>query len=237
MALHAARAALLPAALLLLLSPAAHAAKPCTCTDLPALEQELRDQEWLRHAFEQYTPVSSYQLSAKDTKDLQQRVKAKFDKYKASPAGGGSGPGAASLGVDTNVRTCLLRMFDPPDAQGNQTSKPFVEATYEPASCELMRRFAIDHEKQHQKVCKAKWKDGTQDDYTDVAFFAADDVKAYEAGIATLRKGMEKLAARCGRQPSTRQVKNAPKDVPPPAPRPKLDDARKLSAALGKGKK
>jgi polyhydroxyalkanoate synthesis regulator phasin len=175
------------------------------CDSLPALEQELAEQQWLRNKFREYTRQSDYQLTASDVGDLQQRVTNAFNRQ-FGRGDGGSGGRTAQPAMGTRVWTkdCDL-VFYVKDAAGNNVpgpdGKPKVEPydrkKLAPFQCKEVLDFMEKHEQRHRDTCRKSWKGGTQADWQKVEFVATDEVKAYEAGINVLEKAIAKLKAQC----------------------------------------
>src|SRR4051794_28091281 len=91
-----------------LLAPSLAKAATCDkCSDLPKLEKELFEQEWLQDQFRQYAEYKSHvtptaeekKYQGADVAALQREVTAAFNKWLKSPAGGGGGVGGAELGT------------------------------------------------------------------------------------------------------------------------------------------
>ncbi|MBI4913709.1 MAG: hypothetical protein HY823_13315 [Acidobacteria bacterium] len=175
------------------------------CEDYPKLMKELKEQEWLRSKFHEYSPWSSYQLSASDVEDLQRRVTRSFNEWLNTPAGGG-GAGAPAMG--TNPDDCTLVFFvKGPD--GKTTIKPYDEKWMRDHYCPTVLAFMKAHEASHQRTCRelgAKNKNFL----TRPEFVAADEVKAYEAGIRVLEKAINDLAKRCHEEGTTATYKLDP---------------------------
>lgn len=183
--------ALLPLAL-----RAQGAASPPTCDrceDLPRLMQELKEQEWLRDKFHDYSPWSSYQLSAADVTDLQQKVQRAFTEWLHTPQGGTGGEAAPTMGTDPD--TCRL-VFYVKGADGKSTTKPYDEKAMKAQYCKTVLDFMLAHEASHQQTCRALGKKNKAF-LSRPEFVAADEVKAYEAGIRVLEKAINDLANRC----------------------------------------
>lgn len=230
---------------LLLTSPALAAGKSSgpprcdRCRDLPMLESQLFQQEFLRKAFQEYVDwkvpsvPSGYDGTGRDF--MVETITAQFNAYLNSPAGGGGGRGAAELGTDFD--NCKL-VFYVKDAKGKnvidpKTKKektiPFDEKAYRAKNCKAIADYLLTHENQHVADCKSQKRD-----ISAWQVYAAYDVRAYAAGIANLRKSIAALASRCGWQGSTNKTKqdsegNEVDVVPTP------DEVKKLAHALKKG--
>lgn len=169
------------------------------CEDLPRLMQELKEQEWLRDKFREYSPWSSYQLSASDVTDLQNRVLNAFNTWQKAPSGGGGGAGEPTMG--TNPENCQL-VFYVKGADGKTTIQPYDDKAMKARYCGAVLAFMKAHEASHQRTCRdlgAKNKGflGRPE------FVAADEVKAYEAGIRALEKAINELAKKCKEEGTT----------------------------------
>jgi len=209
------------------------------CQDLPMLEAQLFQQEFLRKAFEDYVAwkvpavPKGYDGTGKDF--MVETVTADFNRYLNSPAGGGGGSGAAELGTDFD--TCKL-VFYVKDARGknvidSKTKKektvPFDEKAYRAKNCKAVADYLLTHENQHVADCKAQKRD-----LSAWQVYAAYDVRAYAAGIANLRKSIAQLATQCGWEGSTRATKEDSEGkqvsvVPTP------DEVKKLAQVLKRG--
>jgi hypothetical protein len=209
------------------------------CEDLPMLENQLFQQEFLQKRFEDYvvyklpTLPKGYDGTAKDY--MVEQIIAAFNAYLNSPAGGGGGVGSAELG--TEYDSCKL-VFYVKDAKGKnvidpntkkQKTIPFDEKAYREKNCKAIADYLLAHENQHVADCKSEKRD-----ISAWQVYAAADVRAYGAGIANLRKSIAKLASECGWQGSTRKTKddrqgNPVNVVPTP------DQVKKLAQTLKKG--
>lgn len=169
------------------------------CEDLPRLLQELKEQEWLRDKFHDYSPWSSYQLSAADVTELQDKVRRGFTEWLHTPQGGSGGEGAPAMGTDP--ATCKL-VFYVKGADGKTTIKPYDEKAMKQQYCPTVLAFMLAHEAAHQRTCRAL---GAKQKafLTRPEFVAADEVKAYEAGIRVLEKAINDLADRCKEEGTT----------------------------------
>jgi hypothetical protein len=218
------------------------------CADLPKLERELYEQEYLLYLYREYTPGDPlYYYDPRYLKmPLGKRVGKRFREWLGTPAGGGEAKGgSAEAMVAYWLKGCPI-VLPVLDAQGEvkygkddiPETKPFNEAEYRKKNCKEMADFVIAHEKEHQRECEKKWKDKTTADYQDARFIAADEVRGYREGIKNLRETIAKLASECGWTGSTNPVKkDGTKTIPTPDEIQKLkDNVRKTSAAVQKGK-
>jgi hypothetical protein len=170
------------------------------CEDLPSLMQELKEQEWLRDKFYQYSPwEKGYQLSASDVEDLQAKVKHAFNAWQKAPSGGGGGEGEPTMG--THPDDCRL-VFYVQDAEGKTSTQPYDEAKMKARYCPAVLAFMLAHEASHQRTCRALGKKNKAF-LSRPEFVAADEVKAYEEGIRVLEKAINDLAARCKEEGTT----------------------------------
>lgn len=219
-------------ALLLLLAPAAAlGAEPTPagprcdqCQDLAGLLQEIKEQEWLRDKFREYTPDSSYQLMAADVAELQQKVQSAFNKWLDSPEGGGGGrSGAPAMGTDP--QSCKLVFYDK-DASGKQVTKPYDRKVLERFYCKTTIDFMLAHERSHAATCRHLKKQGKSGLFTKPAYVAADEVKAYEEGLKVLRKASNEMQKKCSKIASAR--------IPQPGGEPAAYAQADIDAALGR---
>lgn len=217
--------------LLLLTAPLLHAApapaaecKPA-CAELPAMERELFNQEFLQDRFNRYM---SYELVANPQMApdpdhpgtqamesmiaaLQREAAAALTRYMRSAAGGGQS-GSAAPGAGTGA-DCKLYLYSP---AGKQI--PYNEDKFRQSHKCWDVEFTLAHEGQHVADCKAGKK--INEEYES---YIASDVRAYGAGVRALRKIIAATAARCGWKGSTRARKPNPVDredqdvVPTPA--------------------
>jgi hypothetical protein len=161
--------------------------------------KELKEQEWLRSRFYSFSPWEKvYPFTAGSVKDLQTRVQDAFNAWLKTPAGGG-GVGEPTMG--TNPADCKL-VFFVKDVKGNVTIQPYDEKQMKQRFCKTILNYMLAHEASHQKTCQAL---GAKNKafLTAPEFVAADEVKAYEAGIKVLEKAINDLAARCKQEGTT----------------------------------
>jgi hypothetical protein len=166
--------ALLVAGLLAL--PAAGAGKKksptCNrCKDLPMLEQQLFQQEFLRDQFNEYvirkvpTRPADFQGDGTGLEYMRATIIAAFNAYLNSPAGGGGGSGQAELGTD--FENCKLVFYvkgkDGKNVIDPKTKKektvPFNEDQYRAKNCKPIADYLLAHENQHVADCKSDPKD------------------------------------------------------------------------------
>ena len=169
------------------------------CEDLPSLMKELKEQEWLRSRFYTFSPWEKvYPRTAGSVKDLQTRVQNAFNAWLKTPEGGG-GVGEPTMG--TNPEDCKLAFFLK-DADGNTSILPYDEKQMKQRFCKTILDYMLAHEASHQRTCRAL---GAKNKafLTVPEFVAADEVKAYEAGIKALVKTINDLAARCKEKGTT----------------------------------
>lgn len=227
--------------LLLSLLPAGHAAAGSSCNrcrDLPALERELFEQEWLQHEFHEYAlgnkrpPPPAPDKSWSDS--LAAQVLADFQSWLRSPAGaGGSKSAAPELG--TNWKDCSLAGYRAV-RKGKKVEYeeiPFEEKKYRKKHCPALADYLIAHEQKHVDQCK-KYRDSTRVDLGNFMDYAAFDTEAYGAGIRNLRSSIAKLAKECGWQGSTQETKQNPEDREQEDVVPTLKEARELAKSLRK---
>ncbi len=220
-----------------LFSPAAgFAAKgPCQCKDLPAMEQELFEQEWLQREFYEYllgnksppTPGPK-QTSARA---LSNQVTRAFNQWRRSAAGGGGqGGGGAALGM--SWATCSLVSYK------GKKEVPFDEPKLRAQNCKEVADFLIAHEQKHVDQCnKFTASKNLRQNPNSWMDYAAFDVEAYGAGIQELRKSIAELAKKCGWAGSTHATKKNAIDGQEVDVVPTLQEAKALAKALqGSGK-
>ncbi|HVO31484.1 MAG TPA: hypothetical protein VMV18_12130 [bacterium] len=193
-----------------LLVPSLASAASCSdCKDLPRLEKELFEQEFLQQAFRQYANYEKNIPAKKgdetDVEALQRSVTADFNAWLHSPAGGGNrnAHGGAAWGTG---RDCNLVIYLPgKNKDGSPKTAPFDDAAqkkFRADNCDAITDYLLAHEAVHQKSCK-----DALDIFDDPRIYAADDVRAYGAGIRSLRKYIRTLAESCGWEGSTSETK------------------------------
>ena len=201
---------------------------PCNrCSDLPRLNKELSEQQFVRDKFQEFIDWRLPPI-AKPTDDDKKKkmgptalmvdfINAEFSQYLHSPGGGG-GHGRATLGTD--LANCGLVLYPTDDKgdnltdkDGNEitcpTNKDEVKAMYCPAVADMM----LTHEGQHQIDCRNNKKSSQPIDLSEWRNYAAYDVRGYTAGIANLRKSIAELSKKCGWKGSTNKTKKMP--LPP----------------------
>ncbi len=145
-------------------------------------------------------------------KDLQTRVQAAFNAWLKTPAGGG-GAGEPTMG--TNPENCQL-VFYVKDADGHTSIQPYDEKAMKQRYCKAILDYMLAHEASHQRTCRALGaKNKAFLNAPD--FVAADEVKAYEAGIKSLEKAINALAARCKEKGTTAKYRLDPNQEISPA--------------------
>ncbi len=237
---------------------AVRAEQECRCADLPALENDLFQQEYLQLRFREYDvhdPLGAYSAGIDD---IQRNVRAKFDCYMElgttdtndpaftacfrttrqgqadQPATGGGKKSEVPAETDPSSSACKIRLNMPDGTKLDLTAgneKKWRDRAKSP--CKAVNDFLLAHERSHQQVCKQSWGGNTQTDYQKGDFFAADDARAYGAGIRQLRKSIAALAHQCGWEGSTaatRKSKDKEKQDVDVVPTP--ERARELATAL-----
>lgn len=204
------------------------------CAELPAMQQQLFQQELLQARFKKYLDydiVPSPQMVPDPERpgkkvletmiDAMQRDAAEaLARHMASPAGGGTAGSAAAAAGTTD--SCEIKLI-----QGEKVSA-FDEASYRKTHRCWDADFLIAHEQQHVADCKAGVKINA-----DYHSYAASDVRAYGVGVRALRRHIAGTARRCGWKGSTRPDRKNPVDqrdqavVPTPAEVQQLVDALK----------
>lgn len=183
------------------------------CEDLPSLMKELKEQEWLRSKFYEYSPwEKGYQLSASDVEDLQAKVQSAFNGWLKTPKGGG-GVGEPAMGTDT--QDCKL-VFFVKGADGKTSTQPYDEAKMKARYCPAILNYMLAHERSHQRTCRALG--AKHKAFLSLPeFVAADEVKAYEEGIRALEKAINDLAKKCKEEGTTATYKLDPNQKITPA--------------------
>jgi hypothetical protein len=161
---------------------------------------------------------------------------------------------SAELGTNVFDKKCALEHYKHNadgsivlDKDKNPITEPTTPKDYrnrkdQGNNCKIDNDFVLAHEAQHAKVCTKAWAGGHGSDYQNPSFFAADDAKAYGAGIKALRAGLAKLSKDCGWEGSSNPKKNDKNKPDKNKPNDKVDtvptpeQAKKLSSALMKGR-
>jgi hypothetical protein len=202
---------------------------PCNrCSDLPRLNKELAEQQWLRDKFQEFIdwrlpPVAKPDDDAEKKKMgptalMVDWIQAAFDAYLGSAAGGGGGKGRATLGTD--LATCGLVLYPADsknknlkDKDGNVITCPTTKAEIKSMYCPAVADYLLTHEGQHQIDCKNNKSSSQPIDLSDWRNYAPYDVRGYTAGIANLRKSIAAVSKSCGWKGSTNKTKKMP--MPP----------------------
>jgi hypothetical protein len=246
------------AGLVVTLPGEARAERACQCRDLPALENDLFQQEYLQVRFREYDgsdPLGAYTGSVDD---VLRNIRAKFDCFQqlgpvptyddafaaclktvkqsqaGKPATGGGQASEVPAETDVGSSACKIKLNLPGGKKVDHN--PANEKTWRDRAggpCKAVNDFLLAHERAHQQVCKSTWGAGKQLDYNKGDFFAADDSRAYGAGIKNLRKSISDLARSCGWEGSsaaTRKSKDKETQDVPVVPTP--ERARELAKAL-----
>jgi hypothetical protein len=198
--------------------------EPCNrCSDLPKLNKELAEQQFLRDKFQEFIDWRLPPLAkTADDKEksagelMRDWVTAEFTKYLNSPEGGGSGFGQPEMGTD--LETCKLVSYPKDDKGKNLKDKdgrpitcPVTKDDIKSMYCPAIADMILTHEGQHQTDCKNNKKSSQPLDLADWRNYAAYDVRGYNAGIANLRKSIAALASKqCGWKGSTNKTKKLP---------------------------
>ena len=247
----------------LLLAPAAFAQeRACSCSDLPRLENQLFEQEFLQRESRKYDktdPLNEGYYDAGSSTNFQNILSRCFDIYISTgntnctaPQSNGEHGGsthdqstaqnnAPAAGTDVFSASCGL--IDVAHGGKPMTASDYRNRKDQGSDCKIDNDFVLAHEAQHQKVCRKEWAAGHGKDYQNPSFFAADDAKAYGAGIKMLRKEIAQLSKDCGWEGSTNEnrpdknSKQDPKHPPPDLPTvPTPDIAKQLANNLMKGR-
>jgi hypothetical protein len=195
------------------------------CAELPTMETELFNQEYLQARFKKYltydvvpvpgpTPDPDHpgkMVQENMIEAMQRDAQEALNRFMESPAGGGQ-KGAAAPGAGTSS-DCVIHLYKP---GGKMIA--YDDASYRKSHKCWDAEFLLSHERQHVVDCKAGLK--INDDYE---AYAASDVRAYGAGVKKLRELVAETAKRCGWKGSTKKDKKNPVDqsdepvVPTPA--------------------
>jgi hypothetical protein len=224
-------------------SPARTAEEKCIprCEELPAMERELFDQEYLQKRFQEYlemnvvpNPEMVEDSDSKGGKRLESMIEAMardaaqaLTRDSQSPAGGGR-KGQAAPGAGTSAE-CKLFVY----VKGKP--KPLEEKKFRGERPCWDAEFVLTHEGQHVEDCKSGVK--ILDVYE---LYAASDVRAYGAGIRKLRELIAQTAGSCGWKGSTNKTKANPVDkkdemvVPTPADVAEIVNALKTNASAAR---
>jgi hypothetical protein len=241
--------ALAPLVVAALAAPLAGAAPkpkgPCQCKDLPAMEQELFEQEWLQREFYEYAlgnkappPPQGKQTTADS---LKAQVLSDFIAWRKSPAGGRTrrGGAAPALGVNWGKCEIVTLQLVKQNKQSAVKERPFDEPEFRSHNCQEVADAFILHEQEHVKQC-TKLHDPSRPLRRDPGHWldsASFDVEAYGEFVKAMRKSIADLASRCGWQGSTNATKKNPVDQQDVDVVPTEEEARRLARALAKGKK
>lgn len=217
------------AALLVAVSSAAAAAhkkpKPiehpdCGCDQLPRIELEIAEQEYLQKLFSQWAAYMP--ATVLTTQNMRDRADTLFNLtfYGApveSPHATGSGGGAA-FGTLYDQPDCpLVRyvydrkgrkvMVESPDSQKEhrqppeyiQKTEPVTEDTYRSKECRALLHYGFVHELHHQKTCENNRDSGQQARWSNLTYYANEDAQAYAAGLKVLQEERARLRQKCAR--------------------------------------
>ena len=213
---------LAPLAALMIAAPghAGTKAPPCGCDDLATVEQQLRDQEFLYGLFSEWSGYLPGSILT--TADMQERavtlLQLTFYGVKSQAPQKDTSGARADLGTILTDASCPIVLYHykdgkpvmvpknpipkgqkpPPDVELVQETSPITEDKYEPnGQCAALVHYTFAHERQHVASCKAQFAANKVDQWARPQFFAADDAKAYKAGIDVLRAERDKLRRQC----------------------------------------
>jgi hypothetical protein len=225
------------ATLAALAAPPMASAEECLpkCTDLPAMEKELFDSEFLQALFKKYVDLDRIPKPTEPGESMidamQREARVGLDEFNGSPAGGGK-KGASAPHAGTTEK-CTLVLY----VKGKPT--PYDDALYRRTHACWDADSLLVHELKHVAHCRAGLEI-----HSDFRLYAASDVQAYGAGARKLRALIAETAGRCGWKGSTRKTKPNPVDkidvmvVPTPAEVKEIVDALKNAPTVaGKGKR
>jgi len=199
---------------------AATKAAPCGCDDLPTVEQQLRDQEFLHGLFSEWSAYLPGSILS--TADMQERavnlLQLTFYGAKSQAPQKDTSGARAELGTILTDESCPIVLYHykdgkpvmvpktpipkgqkpPPEVELVQETSPITEEQYHPkGQCAALVRYTFAHEQQHVASCKAQFAAGKVELWKKPQFFAADDAKAYQAGIDVLRAELDRLHRQC----------------------------------------
>ena len=235
------------------------------CQDLPKLEKEVFEQEFLANLFRQYwmykgpkiTPCPGQSL----TSAMVNSVTAAFNAYLQSAAGGnkravapkaqdcgkgtkqqvvdpckkGNGPGA-SVPFETYGGTCETVVNEPYcDKDGHTQNKQ--DNVDSPEGKKYIESHYCKEIADYLLAHEAQHAADCKNkmDLSDWNNYAMSDAKAYLAGVRNLRSAVAKKAKDCGWEGSTNDTKKGPDDQPMDT-MPTMKQAQSLAKSLG-GKK
>jgi hypothetical protein len=225
-----------------LLAPATARSDECLprCDELPAMERELFEQEFLQDRFKKYLDgdiIPEPQRRPNTDKGefvFESMVDAiardageALTRHNASEAGGGrAGAARGAAGTDAACEVYVLH---------GEKKTPYNDKVFRETHPCWETEFVLAHEAQHVSHCKKGLKIVEQHD-----LYSASDVVAYGAGIRKLRALIAETATRCGWKGSTRKTKPNPVDrkeqmvVPTPADVKEILDALKNAPAAAR---
>jgi hypothetical protein len=212
-----------------LIAPDAFGAAPCGCKNLPQMVQELNEQQFLQRLFSRWSVYMP--LGIETIGDLVDHATVQFNDafYGGSGAAGTASGGHAAFGTKFRDANCPIvqYLYDKKgrplkNKDGTQKTVPVSEKTLQTKDCASIVDYLFAHERSHQATCKNLVKQGKTALWDNPEFYAADDAKAYQAGIDVLSKEIASLAGKCGWNSSSKNRL------------PDLDQAKKLAKRAAK---
>lgn len=206
-----------------------YAAAPCGCKDLPVLVKELTEQQFLQQLFAKWSVYMPREITT--TASLRDHAVQQFNDafYGTGAAAGTASGGHAAYGTDLESAECPIvqYLYDAKgrplkNKDGTQKTVPVTEETVKTKECASLVNYLFAHERAHQVTCQNLVKNGKTNLWKSPEFFAADDAKAYQAGIDVLREELKNLAGKCGWESSTKNRL------------PNLDEAKDLAKRAAK---
>jgi hypothetical protein len=204
-------------------------AAPCDCKNLPVMVKELTEQQFLQQLFAKWSVYMPREIET--TGDLRDRATQQFNDafYGNAAAAGTTSGGHAAFGTDLESAECPIvqYLYDKKgrplkNKDGTQKTEPVTESTLKTNDCDSLVKYLFAHERSHQATCLDLVKHGTSKLWKSPEFFAADDAKAYQAGVDVLRSEIGTLAGKCGWDSSTKNRL------------PNLDEAKDLAKRAAK---
>jgi hypothetical protein len=173
--------------------------------------KELTEQEFLQHLFERWSVYMPREIET--TGDLVDRATQEFNDafYPGGHTAGTANGGHAAFGTKYEDASCPIvqYLYDKKgnplkNADGTQKTVPVTEDSLKTKDCASQVKYLFAHERSHQATCQKLVKYGTTQLWKSPDFYAADDAKAYQAGIDVLRAETKTLAGKCGWDNSTK---------------------------------
>jgi hypothetical protein len=195
--------------------------RDCGCANLPQIEQEITEQEFLHQLFSQwadYMPGSI--LTTEGMRDRAETIfnLAFYGAAHQAPQAAGSGAGAAfgTLYKDANcplveyiydkngnpvyreTRDSRTQHLSPPVFE--RATRNVTESQYKSNQCAALVHYSFVHEQHHQDKCEVTTKAGNASMWDNLHLFAVEDKEAYAAGLEVLYAERAKLQRQCKRK-------------------------------------